>query len=77
MRTRMGVELGHGGAPTRTAMAGRRASRRVRLPISRGGLPRRYDGYMGHRWYLGGMIRRLGGEGGRNNLPEACGGVPR
>ena len=26
---------------------------------------------MGRRWYLGGMIRRLGGEGGRYNLAEA------
>ena len=47
MRTRMGVEPGHGGGPTRTGMTGRRASRRVRLPISRGGHPRRYDGYKG------------------------------
>ena len=28
-------------------------------------------------WYIGGMIQRLGGEGGRYNSAEACGGVPR
>ena len=65
MRMRVGVELGHGGAPARTGITGRRASRRGRLSICRGGLPRRYDGYMGRIWYIGGMIRRLGGEGGR------------
>lgn len=51
---------------------GSRATRRVRLAISRVNLPRQGGVCKGRRWYLGGRIRHLGGEGVGYSFEVVC-----